>query len=86
MGSDQASPPSEVPPKDILALMAVDEKKYPNVYFIGGRATRLTFLSQQQRALNLVWALAREGKLQPDTRLAVIGGGLAGVTPPQPPI
>jgi hypothetical protein len=41
---------------------------------------RLTFLSQQQRALNLIWALSKKGKLSKATRLTVVGAGLAGLT------
>ena len=50
------------------------------IYWIGRKATRLTFLSQQQRALNLVWALSSDGSLTRDSRVAVVGAGLAGLT------
>jgi pyridine nucleotide-disulfide oxidoreductase len=53
---------------------------HPRVYAIGAAASRLTFLSQQHRALNLIWALRVKGELLPETRVAVVGGGLAGVT------
>jgi hypothetical protein len=51
-----------------------------NIFWIGKRAVRLTFLSQQQRALNLVWALNRTGKLVAGSKVAVVGAGLAGLT------
>lgn len=62
----------------ILARSTVPE--YTNVYGVGIGATRLTFLSQQHRALNLVWALRVAGKLPARARVAVVGAGLAGVT------
>jgi hypothetical protein len=47
---------------------------------IPGVGTPVTFYTQQKRALNLVWALHRTGKLHKDTRVGVVGAGLAGVT------
>ena len=41
---------------------------------------RVTLRCQQVRALNLVYALSQSGCLQPAARIAVIGGGIAGVT------
>lgn len=55
-------------------------KDNPNVYWIGRKATRLTFLSQQQRALNLIWALHNTGSLPPGSEVTVVGAGLAGLT------
>ena len=51
---------------------------YGNTYFLGSRAIRLTFLSQQQRAFNLIWALLEKRQL--GKNVAVIGGGLGGMT------
>jgi threonine dehydrogenase-like Zn-dependent dehydrogenase len=51
---------------------------YPNTYFIGSKSIRLTFLSQQVRAFNLIWALQEKRCL--GKSVAVIGGGLAGMT------
>jgi hypothetical protein len=53
---------------------------YDHVYFIGKKARRLTFLSQQVRALNLVWALHSTGEIDRDTEVAVVGAGLSGLT------
>lgn len=64
----------------ILERLAMSEKDYPNVYWVGRKAMRLTFLSQQQRALNLVWALHKTGKLGQKKRVTVVGAGLAGLT------
>src|SRR5215213_4435655 len=64
-------------PPEILDRMRVPE--HPNVYLIGRKAMRLTFLSQQQRALNLVWALHQTQSLL-GKEVTVVGAGLAGLT------
>jgi hypothetical protein len=62
--------------RQVLDRMSVP--KHPNVYYLGRRAVRLTFISQQTRAVNLVWALKESNLL--GRRVAVVGGGLAGIT------
>src|ERR1700744_2568054 len=52
----------------------------PGVYLIGNYAGRINFYAQQIRALNLIWALFTSGKIKAGDRVAVIGGGVAGVT------
>ncbi|WP_440710674.1 FAD-dependent oxidoreductase [Herbiconiux sp. YIM B11900] len=47
---------------------------------IGTFDTGVTVLSQQIRALNLAWALVESGKLSDQSRIAVVGGGFAGLT------
>jgi flavin-dependent dehydrogenase len=47
---------------------------------LGSYDRRITFYSQQVRALSLVHALHMEGYLRADSRIAVIGGGAAGIT------
>jgi hypothetical protein len=64
--------------KYVIGQMSVE--RYPNVYFIGRCASRLTFVSQQYRALNLVWALQKTGQLKPRTEVTIVGAGLAGLT------
>lgn len=49
------------------------------VYFLGPYARRISFSAQQNRALNLVYALTERGRLDFDQPVAVIGGGLAGL-------
>lgn len=49
------------------------------VYSIGPFGRRVSFASQQKRALNTVWALEHAQIIGPAKRIAVIGGGLAGV-------
>ncbi|HEY1722208.1 MAG TPA: FAD-dependent oxidoreductase [Magnetospirillaceae bacterium] len=51
-----------------------------NVYFIGPFGRRVSFASQQRRALNTVWALEEAGRISRGERIAVIGAGLAGIT------
>jgi hypothetical protein len=65
--------------KQILAATMVPGRSQ-RVFCIGSFAKRVNFVAQQRRALNLVWALADTGKLKNSPRVAVIGGGLAGVT------
>lgn len=49
------------------------------LFSIGPFGSRVSFASQQRRALNTVWALEQQGKIGPGKKVAVIGGGLAGV-------
>lgn len=65
--------------RTILDRLAIGPP-YNDVYWIGRRAVRLTFLSQQQRALNLVWALKETGKIGPGRDVTVVGAGIAGIT------
>jgi DNA-binding winged helix-turn-helix (wHTH) protein len=55
-------------------------KDYDAIYFLGPFARRVSFTSQQHRSLNLVWALKERDKLANGEHVAVIGGGLAGLT------
>jgi hypothetical protein len=51
-----------------------------NTYVLGYNDRRVTFSTQQLRAFNLVWALFVEGVIKKKSKVAVIGGGLAGMT------
>lgn len=51
-----------------------------SLYFVGTFDRRITFYSQQVRALRLVHALSRPGKLKPNDNVAVVGAGAAGIT------
>ena len=69
--------------KELRSTRVIDLMAVPNhdfVYYIGARARHVSFWAQQNRALNLAWALSKEGLLGPGKRCAVIGGGLAGMT------
>jgi hypothetical protein len=65
-------------PEDVIKRMEIPGHK--NVYFVGKKGIRLTFLSQQYRALNLIWALNEVKKFNSQTRIIVVGAGLAGLT------
>jgi tetratricopeptide (TPR) repeat protein len=68
----------EIGAEDVLRHMAVPGE--PNLYVIGCFERRVTLYSQQVRALNLVYALQHEKRLKPGDAVAVIGGGVAGMT------
>lgn len=51
-----------------------------NVYSIVPVGRPVTFQSQQIRAFNLIWALHAAKLLVPESRVAIVGAGLAGIT------
>ncbi|WP_052518351.1 FAD-dependent oxidoreductase [Archangium violaceum] len=57
--------------------MAVREE--PGVYVLGCFERRITLYTQQVRALNLIHSLFAEERLKEGSKLAVIGGGAAGL-------
>lgn len=66
-------------PAQILRHMEVPSA--PNkIFVLGSFDRRVTLWSQQHRALNLGYALHHEGLLASSPRIAVIGGGVAGLT------
>lgn len=64
-------------PQDVIDGAAVRDR--PNLFVIGAFDRRITFYSQQVRALSLVHALKELGYLHSNPRIAIIGGGAAGV-------
>jgi HAD superfamily phosphoserine phosphatase-like hydrolase len=62
----------------VLELMSVP--KTPGIYVLGCFGKYVTVYSQQIRALNLAWALYKTGSLNASTRIAIVGGGAAGLT------
>lgn len=64
--------------KDILQHMEVPGR--PGLYVLGVFESRVTVYSQQVRALNLIYSLFREKRLEPSMKVAVIGAGVAGLT------
>jgi hypothetical protein len=63
---------------DILA-----ESRAPghnSVYFLGCFESRVTVYAQQVRALNLASALVTENQIRPNGKVAIVGGGAAGMT------
>jgi hypothetical protein len=69
-------------PSTILEAMRVHtaDPGYDRVFVLGSFERRVTVYSQQVRALNLVHALFATNVLHDGARLAVIGGGVAGLT------
>jgi hypothetical protein len=65
-------------PAEVIAGSRVGT--HPGVYVLGCYDTRITFYSQQVRALELAHALQHEHLLAANARIAVIGGGAAGLT------
>ncbi|CAG0961339.1 MAG: NAD(P)-binding protein [Rhizobiaceae bacterium] len=65
-------------PADIIAGTRIVAR--PGVYVLGFYDTRITFYSQQVRALELAHALWHEHLLPANARVAVVGGGAAGIT------
>lgn len=65
-------------PEDVISGAAING--HPGAYVLGLEDTRITFFSQQVRALELAYALQREQFIREKARIAVIGGGAAGVT------
>jgi hypothetical protein len=69
--------------EDASAALILERAAVPNknhVFVLGCYAKRVTFHSQQNRALNLVWALFHEGKIKRQSKIAIVGAGLAGIT------
>jgi hypothetical protein len=54
--------------------------EYPNVFVLGCTASRVSFLAQQIRALNLVAVLTASEPNLSTLKICVVGGGIAGVT------
>lgn len=53
---------------------------FGTTYLLGCLDPRVTVYSQQLRALNLVFALEQEGVVDRASRVAIVGGGIAGIT------
>lgn len=66
-------------PHRLLSWMAIGES-YPGAYILGSFARHVTIYSQQMRAFNLIDALCKTGQLTNGVRVAVVGGGIAGLT------
>lgn len=55
-------------------------QKGDGIYILGCTSPLLYIHAQQQRAFNLAWALSKEKKIKEDCDVAVVGGGIAGLT------
>lgn len=63
-------------PPDYLAVTSLTD----DIFLIGLLDKGVTIFSQQVRALNLIWALDHVGRLSTARKIAVVGGGIAGLT------
>lgn len=62
----------------ILQHMGVPGER--GLYVLGSFEGRVTIYSQQIRALNLIHALVSTGALNSESRVAIVGGGIGGMT------
>lgn len=72
------STPRSIEPSAVLLHMS--EAGEPGIYVLGCYEGRITIASQQARAFNLAWALVKTGALEDGKRVAVVGGGVAGMS------
>lgn len=75
--------PPDLPELSDAAGVEEEYKVLDGLYLLGSVARGLTVFDQQVRAHNLAWALWRTMKAGPDLpqkRVAVVGGGIAGLT------
>src|SRR5712692_1426182 len=63
-------------PADYLAVTSLTD----DIFLIGLLDIGVTIFNQQVRALNLIWALDRADRLNPASEIAIVGGGIAGLT------
>jgi hypothetical protein len=63
-------------PEGVLSQFKIAE----SVYLLGTFETGLTIYSQQVRALNLVWSLVETAPEHQLRKIAIVGGGFAGLT------
>src|SRR6185437_10586446 len=61
---------------DYLAVTSLTD----DIFLIGLLDTGVTIFNQQVRALNLIWALHRAKRLDSASSIAIVGGGIAGLT------
>jgi hypothetical protein len=67
-----------IDPWQVIAEARVPETK---IFFLGFFESRVTVLSQQRRALNLVDAIIASAEIvRPNGRVAIVGGGVSGMT------
>ena len=68
------------PMTDLEIIGSAEVPGWPFIFVVGSYDKRITFYSQQVRALNLAAALSASGRLNGKWRLAVVGAGAAGVS------
>lgn len=78
--TSSSRPPNASPLSNAEVLDSCRVSDARSVYLLGCLEQRVTLYAQQVRALNLVAALVDEGRLTAGSRVAVVGGGAAGLT------
>ncbi len=53
---------------------------FEDIYVLGTKSRGVTIYKQQVRALNLLYSLFEKNKIKKSTKIAVIGGGITGMT------
>lgn len=71
---------STTPDKIISLMQTKVNNENGNIFILGSFDRRVTFYSQQVRAFNLIYSLFHEQLLEPNDRIAIVGGGIAGVS------
>ena len=66
--------------KDQIIDAAEVKDRGSAVFCIGSFGSRVNFYAKQRRALNLVWALHADGRIEAGNEVAIIGGGITGIT------
>lgn len=61
-------------------IAASKSEAFGHVFFLGPYARRVSFASQQNRVLNLLWALQAYGEIEKGQHIAIVGAGLSGLT------
>jgi hypothetical protein len=69
---------SDLPQAELIRGASLPSR--PGIYFVGPYTPRITFYSQQVRALRLARALHERGDLKDNEEIAVVGAGAAGAT------
>lgn len=62
------------------AHFAIPGSDYPNIFLLGCRSRRVTVYDQQVRAINLISALVAAKRIDKHDKVAIVGGGIAGLT------
>lgn len=70
------SPESRMPKNKVRSKFAIQDKN-ENIFQLGCFSQRATIASQQQRALNLAWAL-NENEMLENKKVAIVGAGFSG--------
>lgn len=80
---EQDDEPKKIPDKSAMALhlkYAKPAKDKRPIYYIGPFGSRVSFQSQQRRALNVVGSLMELNEISRETDIVIVGAGVAGMT------